>query len=228
MAVAPALPWRATSGEVLRRRLLVPAYIGVATMIVTLLFGAHGIAQVVSFGLGSFALAGIGRNLFLSVRTRRKAYPEAPPTAVVNTVRGNPRLYGGLIVHAGVVVIAIALGVSSGYATRREVSLQRGESATVAGYRVTVPRVDTRRRPQQKTTISARVRLCQGSRRLGVYEPGDLVVPERRRRDRHPVGAHRHPPRRVPHARVEPDSRPGHARRRRQSARDLAVDRRAR
>ena len=28
MAVAPALPWRAASGEVLRRRLLVPAYVG--------------------------------------------------------------------------------------------------------------------------------------------------------------------------------------------------------
>ena len=34
MAVAPALPWRATSGEVLRNRLLVPAWIGGLTMLV--------------------------------------------------------------------------------------------------------------------------------------------------------------------------------------------------
>jgi cytochrome c-type biogenesis protein CcmF len=176
MAVAPALPWRATSGEVLRRRLLVPAYIGVATMIVTLLFGAHGIAQIVSFGLGSFALAGIARNLLFSVRTRRKAFSEAPPRALVNTVRSNPRLYGGLIVHTGVVIIAIALGVSSGYATRREVSLRRGESATVAGYRVKYLGSSTKA-TDQKTTVAARVQVFDGSKSLGVYQPAISSYP---------------------------------------------------
>src|SRR6266545_1847593 len=38
MAVAPALPWRASSGDVLRRRLLVPAYSGVVAMLLTLVF----------------------------------------------------------------------------------------------------------------------------------------------------------------------------------------------
>jgi cytochrome c-type biogenesis protein CcmF len=176
MAVAPALPWRAASNEVLRRRLLVPAYIGVTTMVVTLLFGAHGVAQVVSFGLGSFALAGIARNMWSAVRARRAAHAEAVPTAVVNTVRGNPRLYGGLVVHAGVVIIAVALGVSSGYATRREVSLQKGESATVAGYTVKYLGSETTVKPQ-KTTILAHVRLRQGSRTLGVYSPAISSFP---------------------------------------------------
>jgi cytochrome c-type biogenesis protein CcmF len=176
MAVAPALPWRAANSEVLRRRLLVPAYVGVATMIVTLLFGAHGIAQVVSFGLGSFALAGIVRNLVVAVRARRSAHHEAPPRALVNTVRGNPRLYGGLIVHTGVVIIAVALGVSSGYAVRREVSLNTGESASVAGYRVTYLG-STTQASAQKTTISARVRLTQGNHTLGVYAPAISSYP---------------------------------------------------
>jgi cytochrome c-type biogenesis protein CcmF len=145
-------------------------------MVITLLFGAHGIAQIVSFGLGSFALAGIARNLFLSVRTRRKAFAEAPPRALVNTVRSNPRLYGGLIVHTGVVVIAIALGVSSGYATRREVSLRRGEAATVAGYRVRYLG-STTDASAQKTTVAARVQLFQGGTSLGVYEPAISSYP---------------------------------------------------
>jgi cytochrome c-type biogenesis protein CcmF len=170
MAVAPALPWRAASGEVLRRRLLVPAYVGVATMIVTVILGAHGLAQVVSFGLGSFALAGIARNMLSAVRARRAAHGEAVPAAVVNTVRGNPRLYGGLVVHAGVVIIAIALGVSSGYATKREVRLGVGESATVSGYRVTYLGRTVDASPQ-KTSISARVRIREGDRALGVYTP---------------------------------------------------------
>ena len=43
MAVAPALPWRATSGEVLRQRLLVPAWIGGLTMLGAVLLGARGV-----------------------------------------------------------------------------------------------------------------------------------------------------------------------------------------
>lgn len=176
MAVAPALPWRAASGDVLRRRLLVPAYIGVATMVVTLLFGAHGVAQVVSFGLGSFAIAGIVRNIVSAVNARRVAHREPVHLAVANMVRGNPRLYGGLIVHTGVVIIAVALGVSSGYATRREVSLQAGESASVVGYRVTYlgSKLEV---SAQKTTNLARVRLQEGSRSLGVLSPAISSYP---------------------------------------------------
>ena len=42
MAAAPALPWRATSGDVVRRRLLVPAWIGGLTMLAAVLLGARG------------------------------------------------------------------------------------------------------------------------------------------------------------------------------------------
>ena len=36
MAVAPALPWRAASGDVLKRRLLLPAWVGTSVMVLTL------------------------------------------------------------------------------------------------------------------------------------------------------------------------------------------------
>ncbi|MGH9037686.1 MAG: heme lyase CcmF/NrfE family subunit, partial [Acidimicrobiia bacterium] len=42
MAVAPALPWRAASGEVLRGRLAVPAWIGALTMAAAAALGARG------------------------------------------------------------------------------------------------------------------------------------------------------------------------------------------
>ena len=52
------------------------------------------------------------------VRTRRArpatASGERGPSASTGTVRGNPRLYGGLVVHLGVVLIAVALAASSG------------------------------------------------------------------------------------------------------------------
>jgi cytochrome c-type biogenesis protein CcmF len=176
MAVAPALPWRAASGELLRHRLLVPAWIGVGTIVVALLLGAHGIANVLTFGLGAFALAGIVRQMYVGVRARRQAHRDNPPVALVRTVRSNPRLYGGLVVHVGVVVVATSIAVSAGYLTKREVQLDRNESATVRDYTLTyVDRgiVQT----AQKTTIKADIRVQRNGRTLGTYSPAISTFP---------------------------------------------------
>jgi cytochrome c-type biogenesis protein CcmF len=166
MAVAPALPWRATTGSVLRDRLLVPAWAGGLTMVVAVLLGARELAQVLTFGLAAFALAGIARQFWIGSRAH------GPWRAV----RGNPRLYGGLIVHTGIVIIAVAIASSSAYTTRKEVRLERGDSATVAGYTVTYlgSRVE---RSDQKNTFVARVRIERGGDDLGVYAPAISTFP---------------------------------------------------
>ncbi len=111
MAVAPALPWRAASGELLRKRLAVPAWIGAAVMVVAVIFGTRGLVPVLAFGFAAFALANIARSVFVGVRARHRAHDEGWFRAGGRTVGANPRLYGGLIVHTGVVLIAIALGI---------------------------------------------------------------------------------------------------------------------
>jgi cytochrome c-type biogenesis protein CcmF len=176
MAAAPALPWRAASGEVLLRRLLVPAWVGVATMVVAVAAGARGFSDVLAFGLAAFAITGIARQVWIGVAARRRAHGEHTGLALVRTVRNNPRLYGGLLVHVGVVVIAVAIAVSQSYTTKREVRLARDESASVRGYRVTYLGAATAR-SGQKLTVSARVRIERGGRNLGVYAPAVSTFP---------------------------------------------------
>jgi cytochrome c-type biogenesis protein CcmF len=176
MAAAPALPWRAASGEVLRRRLAVPAWVGVLTMVVAVAFGARGLGEVLAFGLGAFALTGVGRQMWIGVRARRRAHGEHALLALSRAVRNNPRLYGGLLVHVGVVLVAVAITVSQSYTTKREVRLRQGESATVAGYTVTYLGAHTTT-SGQKTTTSARVRIRHGGDDLGVYAPAVSAFP---------------------------------------------------
>ena len=137
MAAAPALPWRATSGEVVRNRLLVPAWIGGLTMLVAVILGARGLAEVLAYGLGAFATAGIVRQFLLGIRGRRRALGESRAVALGRATRSNPRLYGGLVVHFGVVLIAVVLAASSAYGANRDVKLRRGQSTTVSGYTLT-------------------------------------------------------------------------------------------
>jgi cytochrome c-type biogenesis protein CcmF len=176
MGVGPALPWRAANAQTLRDRLLIPAWIGALTLVVCVVAGASGVANVLAFALGAFVLASVARSVLVGVRARRRATHEAIPTATYRAVRGNPRLYGGLVVHVGVVVLAMALATTSGYTTKREVQLAPGESATVRGFTVTYLRTTTEESPQ-KTTIAAEVRARRGSNNLGTFRPAISTYP---------------------------------------------------
>jgi cytochrome c-type biogenesis protein CcmF len=176
MAVAPALPWRASTAEVLRRRLIVPAYVGAVTMLVALALGTRGVTTVLAFGLAAFAVAGVARQFVVGVAARRRAEAERWPRALRRTVGGNPRLYGGLVVHVGVVCIALALAGFGAFTTKREVQLTRGQSATVSGYRLTY--VGSRTvRSAQKTSVKVLVAIHHDGSSLGVYAPAISTFP---------------------------------------------------
>jgi len=177
MAVAPALPWRAASGDVLRRRLGVPAWVGALTMATCAVLGARGVAQLVAFGLGAFAVAGIVRQYVLGVGATRRADPsQGWLRALRRTVAGNRRLYGGLVVHTGVVVIAVALAASMGYTEKREFHLAQGERVTVQSHAFTYLGLKEYQ-TGQKTTLQARVKVERGGRTLGVYAPALSIFP---------------------------------------------------
>lgn len=149
MAVAPALPWRKASGEVLRRRLQWPAWVATAVVVACVAAGLRGLAPLLAFGLGAFAAAAAVRQLVLSARH--------------SGWRGLlGRANGGMVVHLGVVVVAVAFAASSAYGHRREFRLLPGESATLAGHTVTFLGSRTVRHPN-RVAVVADVRVDGGA-----------------------------------------------------------------
>jgi cytochrome c-type biogenesis protein CcmF len=135
------------------------------------------VAQIVAFGLGAFAVAGIVRQYALGVSATRRADAEVGRLrALRRTVAGNRRLYGGLIVHVGVVVIAVALAASMGYTKKREFRLAEGERVALQSHQFTYLGVQ-QRQTGQKTTISARIKVQRDGRDLGVYAPALSIFP---------------------------------------------------
>ena len=145
MAIAPVLPWRKASGELLRHRLLWPAWIGVGAMVLSVLLGARGPAPVVAFGLGGFAGGSAGRQLVLAAR--RQGW-----RGLVG------RANGGMVVHLGVVLIAIAFAASSSYVRQAEFTLRVGQSASFSGHTLTFVGTNTREE-SAKSVQQALVRI---------------------------------------------------------------------
>ena len=170
MAVAPLLPYRAVEADDLRRRLRAPVTAGVVTMLALTLVGIRGVEQVLAFGLAAMAVWSISSVVVRAVRLRRRSVREALPLSVLRTLGGNRRRYGGLLVHLGVVVVAVGLTASHNYSTHRDVELARGQTTNVAGYAVTYLGSSTTTTPQ-KTTVAARVQVARDSDVIGIYQP---------------------------------------------------------
>jgi cytochrome c-type biogenesis protein CcmF len=159
MAVAPALPWRKAAAETLHRRLVWPAWAGTLTVVACVVSGLRGLGPLIAFGLAAFAGTAALRQLGLSVRAaRRSGQP------VWRAVMG--RSNGGMVVHIGVVVVAVGFAASSAYGHRAQFRLTTGQSAHLAGHSVTYLGTSTVDHGNKKTT-AAKVRVDGGK----VYQP---------------------------------------------------------
>ena len=121
MAIAPVLPWRKASTETLRERLFWPAWCGVAALVVSLLLGAYGLAPLLTFTLGGISSGAAMRQVVLA--TRRQGW-----RGLVG------RANGVMIVHLGVILIAVALGASNSFSKSQELSLVANVEASFAGH----------------------------------------------------------------------------------------------
>ncbi len=121
MAVAPVLPWRKASTELLRDRLFVPGCVGAVALAVAVISGADKWPSLTAFALGGFAAGAAGRQLVLA--TRRQGW-----RGLVG------RANGGMVVHLGVILIAVALAASNGYTRVAEFTMRVGEPVTFDGH----------------------------------------------------------------------------------------------
>jgi cytochrome c-type biogenesis protein CcmF len=83
----------------------------------------------------------------------------------------NRRRYGGYVVHAAVVLLAVGVAGSSAYDTVAEGRLATGETLAVGDYRLTYERLDERE-AANATEVRAVLAVRRGGRDLGTVEAG--------------------------------------------------------
>lgn len=128
MAIAPVLSWRKMSGSLLWSRISIPAGIGVVTVVVCVALSMRGVETLIGFGLAAMAAASAGRSLVLSTRAAHRRG--------VGAWRGLlGRANGGMIVHLGVVVMALALVAATSFRAQSELSLLPGRVVHYDGHR---------------------------------------------------------------------------------------------
>jgi cytochrome c-type biogenesis protein CcmF len=85
-------------------------------------------------------------------------------------IRRGRRRFGSYVVHAGAVVVLIAIAVSSTTRTSREVRFRPGDSAQIAGYSVKFLGAEDRAEPNRQSTI-ARFAVSKNGRAVTTLAP---------------------------------------------------------
>ncbi|HLQ27111.1 MAG TPA: heme lyase CcmF/NrfE family subunit [Acidiferrobacterales bacterium] len=178
MGIAPLVPWRKANADKLRRRLLLPAIIGLAVAVLMwLVFPALYWTGPVAVGLVGFVLGMLATDFVRAVKQRRRQLPhEGPVLAMVNTILRNQRHYGGMVVHFGIMLIAIGLVGSGLFRLEKSVMMAPGDILEIGGERLRFDRVQQFRRDNylavqaQFTSLNSGYTLAPERRRYPVQE----------------------------------------------------------
>jgi cytochrome c-type biogenesis protein CcmF len=172
MGIGPLVAWRRASLRALGRTFLWPlaAAIGAGTALLALGAGSSRVG-VIAYTFSVFVLASIVLEFARGTSARKALGGNGWLEAFASLVARNRRRYGGYVVHAAVVLLAIGVAGSSAYESVREGRLRPGESMTVAGNRLVFRGYETRLESNHRA-IRALVDVYRGDKFLGRYRPG--------------------------------------------------------
>jgi cytochrome c-type biogenesis protein CcmF len=177
MGIGPLVAWRRASLRQLGRTFLWPLAAALVAGAILLLLGAGSSPPgLAAYTFCVFVLAAIALEFARGTTARRSLSSESWGTALTSLVARNRRRYGGYVVHASIVFLALGIVGSEAYDTVREARLRPGGSMQVGGYTLLYERLVQREAPNA-VELRALVDVSRGGERVGRLEPGKNRYP---------------------------------------------------
>jgi cytochrome c-type biogenesis protein CcmF len=202
--IGPLIAWRKASARNLKRNLLFPSLLGLWCMLAYIVRSPQehlealrklgsalgkldisavldsfvGFYPAITFGIGTFVIAGLGLEFYRGTRVRMHNHGEGAPVALGRMMWRNKRRWGGYIVHIGVVVIFFGIAGSSAYQQEAVQQLMPGQFLEVDDYLMRYDGFHLEAKDDHigsMTTVSVFDR--HSGKLLGQIEPAQLLHP---------------------------------------------------
>jgi cytochrome c-type biogenesis protein CcmF len=176
MGIGPLVAWRRSSLRALGASLLWPAVAALVAGVILIALGAgSNLGGLVAYTFSVFVLGAIVLEFTRGTRARKALGERTWLSAFSSLVGRNRRRYGGYIVHAAIVLLAI--GIAGGaYGATRVQHLKPGESMAIRGYRLDYLGTVVRKGPND-VEERARLAVSRGSERVGTIKAGKNDYP---------------------------------------------------
>ncbi|MBA3434433.1 MAG: heme lyase CcmF/NrfE family subunit [Actinobacteria bacterium] len=172
MGIGPLIAWRRASLKNLLTTFRWPTGVALAIGAILLLLGAgSSLPGLVAYTFASFVVTTIVLEFARGTRARKALGASSWPGAFSSLIARNRRRYGGYVVHAAIVLLAVGVAGSSAFDSVGEAKLRPGESMEIGKYGLTYESLDERQ-SANATEIRARLAVTRGDRDLGTLEAG--------------------------------------------------------
>jgi cytochrome c-type biogenesis protein CcmF len=172
MGIGPLVAWRRASLRSLATTFRWPTAFALATGVLLLVLGAgSSVPGLVAYTFSAFVAATIVLEFARGTRARKALGAASWPGAFSSLVARNRRRYGGYVVHAAIVLLAIGIAGSSAFDSVAEAKLARGQSMEIGDYTLVYRSLDERQ-VANATEVRATVGITRGDRDLGTLEAG--------------------------------------------------------
>jgi cytochrome c-type biogenesis protein CcmF len=177
MGIGPLVAWRRASLRSLGRAFAWPFGVSLLVGAALLALGAgSSIPGLLAYTFSAFVLASIVLEFGRGTRARKALGARTWPGAFSSLVAQNRRRYGGYVVHASIVLLAIGIAGSSAYQTVREVEARPGQAFAVGDYTLGYRTLE-RRQAANATETRAVLAVERNGRDLGTIEAGKNRYP---------------------------------------------------
>jgi cytochrome c-type biogenesis protein CcmF len=168
MGIGPLVAWRRASLRALGKTFLIPLAASLVTggVLVGLGFDSSW-PGLLAYTFSAFVAASIALEFVRGTRATGSLF---------RLIGKNRRRYGGYIVHAAVLMLAIGIAGSSAYQTVRERGLKTGQSLALAGYTLRYDALQTKKTANAVETRAV-VTATRGSSTIGTLHPGKNFYP---------------------------------------------------
>jgi cytochrome c-type biogenesis protein CcmF len=172
MGIGPLVAWRRTSLRALRETVLWPAVAALVAGGILIALGAgSNPAGLLAYTFSIFALAAIVVEFARGTRARKALGAPSWWIAFSGLVARNRRRYGGYVVHAAVVLLAIGVAGSSAYGSTKIQRFRPGDTMQIRGYTLTY--LDSvERQAANHLELRARIAVTENGKRLGTIMAG--------------------------------------------------------
>jgi cytochrome c-type biogenesis protein CcmF len=172
MGIGPLIAWRRASLASLATTFRWPTLVALATGVALLVLGAgSSIPGLIAYTFSAFVAATIVMEFARGTRARKALGASSWFNAFSSLIGRNRRRYGGYVVHAAIVLLAIGIAGSSAFDSVAEARLTKGDSMRVGDYTLVYQSLDERQ-TANATEVRAQLGVTRGDRDLGTLEAG--------------------------------------------------------
>jgi cytochrome c-type biogenesis protein CcmF len=170
VGIGPALPWRKGSPETVGRKFLWPS---VAAAVAGAAFAVAGVRQPLAWLTFVFTVFAFGLLIgeFLGpARARQRMRAEGLWRSLVEVCLANRRRYGGYIVHAGVLLMAVGIAASGSFRKEGEWTIRIGQAQVFGDYALQLDSLWAVKESHRDAVVASVTAFYRGDRQ-GVHLP---------------------------------------------------------